>query len=66
VDPNARLTYAQMMSADPNDPGHGTKTGYDKHKCRCTKCRAANAAWMKSYRIRLADMAEVKRLEQAA
>jgi len=54
------------MNADPNHRGHGTKTGYDKHKCRCTKCRAANAAWMKSYRVRLAHKAWAERLEQAA
>ena len=66
MDTDTRLTHAESMNADPNHRGHGTKTGYDKHKCRCTKCRAANAAWMKSYRVRLAHKAWAERLEQAA
>lgn len=28
----------------PDDPRHGTTTAYDYHRCRCEKCRAANAA----------------------
>ena len=49
------LTFAEMIRSNPADPAHGTKTAYDKHKCRCVRCRAANAAWMKAYRHRLAD-----------
>jgi hypothetical protein len=28
---------------------HGTLTAYKKRKCRCTKCRAANAEWKRNH-----------------
>lgn len=29
------------MSLAPDDPRHGTYTGYNNHHCRCEACRAA-------------------------
>jgi hypothetical protein len=29
---------------DPDDPRHGTRNFYERHKCRCDRCRAVNAA----------------------
>ena len=29
---------------------HGTLTGYQHHRCRCDRCRAAHAAWSREYR----------------
>lgn len=31
---------------------HGTRQGYEKHRCRCDDCRAANTARMQTYRKR--------------
>lgn len=39
---NAR-TRMQRMLNDPNDEMHGTEYGYEKCKCRCDQCKAANA-----------------------
>lgn len=39
----------------PDDPRHGTTTGYGQHRCRCDRCRAANTAahtrWRRSVGI---------------
>ncbi len=32
------------MLDGPTDPRHGTLSGYNRHKCRCERCRAAKAA----------------------
>lgn len=29
---------------------HGTKATYDRHKCRCARCTAANTRYMREYR----------------
>jgi hypothetical protein len=31
----------------PDDPRHGTLNGYINLECRCTACRAANAAYQR-------------------
>lgn len=33
--------YVYQMQQDPNDPRHGTRTGYT-YGCRCDKCKAAS------------------------
>ena len=32
------------MLYGPDDPRHGTLTGYNRHKCHCVRCRAAKSA----------------------
>ena len=34
---------------------HGTLSGYRNHGCRCTKCRAASAAYQAEWRARPRD-----------
>jgi hypothetical protein len=34
---------AWLMIHDPTDPRHGTTNGYRNLKCRCERCRRANA-----------------------
>lgn len=31
---------------------HGTRQGYDGHRCRCPECRAANNAYHREYQAR--------------
>lgn len=39
-------------------PGwHGTKGGYDYHRCRCQACRAANTAYHRALRARKRECA---------
>lgn len=40
---------ANRIREGDGDPRHGTANGYTNHKCRCDKCRAAWAAYMKPY-----------------
>jgi hypothetical protein len=35
---------------DPRNTDHGTINAYANAKCRCLKCRAANAQYMRDYR----------------
>ena len=41
----------EAMQANPDDPRHGTKTGYE-YGCRCDDCRADAAAAMLQYQRR--------------
>lgn len=45
------MTVSEMVLANPDHIVHGTKACYDRHKCRCPKCRAANTAYMRQYRL---------------
>lgn len=43
-----RMQYATRLRSNfapltPNDPHHGTVTGYNSYRCRCADCRAAIA-----------------------
>jgi hypothetical protein len=40
-----------LVSGRLNAWEHGTRTGYDKHKCRCALCKASNAARARHYRL---------------
>lgn len=60
------MTFAEMIRANPNDPAHGHKATYDRHKCRCTTCRAANTAWMQNYRSLALIRAQGKTEQKAA
>lgn len=40
------------MTLAPDDPRHGTTTGYRAHRCRCDRCRSALADYMREYRHR--------------
>jgi hypothetical protein len=40
------------MSLDPDDPRHGTVTGYSNHDCRCASCREAWRVWSAQRRRR--------------
>ena len=50
----------------PDDPRHGTITGYISGKCRCSLCKAAAKAYRKEFRqghiesVRLAEQAYYK------
>lgn len=44
-----RKAAAQML-ADPSDPRHGTMNGYVNRRCRCDRCRDANAAYQRQRR----------------
>lgn len=50
----------------PDDPRHGTMTGYTSGKCRCSLCKAAAKAYRKEFRqghmesVRLAEQAYYK------
>lgn len=35
---------------EPDDPRHGTGTGYTYHRCRCGPCRQANTNRLRAYR----------------
>lgn len=35
------------MTLTPDDPRHGESSTYTNHKCRCEKCRAAWAAYVR-------------------
>lgn len=60
-----RLTKGEQRNVNmkPDDPRHGTMTGYVSGKCRCPLCKAAAKAYRKEYRqrhlesIRLAEKA---------
>lgn len=41
-----------LMLTDPNDPRHGTITGYGHHGCRCDPCKGANRAATRTARDR--------------
>lgn len=41
---------------------HGSYGYYKHHKCRCTPCRAANAAYTRSYRLRAGQIGKVASL----
>ena len=51
---------------NPDDPRHGTMTGYTSGKCRCSLCKAAAKAYRKEFRqshqesVRLAEQAYYK------
>jgi hypothetical protein len=34
----------------PDDPRHGTTNGYTNLGCRCARCRAAHAAYVRAHR----------------
>lgn len=36
----------------PADPRHGTQNGYTNLRCRCSKCRASNAAYCNELKLR--------------
>ena len=36
---------------------HGKKSTYDRHRCRCEECRAANTAYQRDRRKQIAAMA---------
>ena len=37
------------MKLKRGDPRHGSRNGYNNHKCRCKRCTAANAKTRKIY-----------------
>ena len=39
-----------LTDTPPEASWHGTHGGYSNHKCRCTPCRDANAAWQRGRR----------------
>lgn len=39
-----------LTDTPPQSSWHGTHGGYSNHKCRCTLCRDANAAWQRGRR----------------
>ena len=47
-----RVTLAELIVNNLDDPAHGSKSTYDRHKCRCESCRAANSNYMREYRKR--------------
>lgn len=38
------------MSLAPDDPRHGTETGYTYHRCRCDPCREAHRCYHRNRR----------------
>jgi hypothetical protein len=44
------MTFSELIRRNLNDPAHGSKATYDRHKCRCERCRQANNNYMRSYR----------------
>lgn len=38
----------RLKPLEPDDPRHGTMTGYHNHRCRCEACKAAWAAYYKA------------------
>jgi hypothetical protein len=44
------MTFSEMIRGDLSDPIHGSKATYDRHKCRCDRCRLANRNYMREYR----------------
>lgn len=52
MDAGVVVTFSELILSNLADPAHGRKATYDRHSCRCQKCRAANAAYMKQYRSR--------------
>ncbi len=40
---------------DPDDEGHGSLSFYANWGCRCPDCKAANAAYFRDYRRRVAS-----------
>lgn len=43
----------QSKTLHPDDPRHGSLTGYRRWSCRCAECRAANRDAMRAYSARL-------------
>ena len=58
-----RLSRADRIVARDGDRRHGTIGGYTNNRCRCTQCRAAWAAYVRSYRQRNPDQYQ-KHLER--
>lgn len=52
--PRAARSYLPRPTGDPSpdDPRHGTTTGYTSLKCRCDACRAAHASYSRERRRR--------------
>ena len=44
------------MTLTPDDPRHGSVTGYDRHKCRCDACRAGHAGRARARRAKTAAL----------
>jgi len=44
------MTLGELIVSNLNDPAHGSKATYDRHKCRCERCRLANRNYMREYR----------------
>lgn len=44
------MTLGELIVSNLNDPAHGSKATYDRHKCRCDRCRLANRNYMREYR----------------
>lgn len=47
-----REAIKQQMDRYPDHELHGTRTGYGYYKCRCPKCRLANADAVAEFRER--------------
>lgn len=43
------MSTREEFASTPADPRHGTLNGYNNLRCRCDRCRAANAASQREY-----------------
>lgn len=39
------MTYQRPIPLAPDDPRHGTASGYIRHRCRCQPCHEAERAY---------------------
>jgi hypothetical protein len=49
------MSTVHRMARDDGDPRHGTLNGYFNLRCRCEKCRKANAATRRRWRMGVAS-----------
>lgn len=41
-----------LVRSEKRDIPHGSKNAYDRYKCRCDQCRAANNAYQRAYQAK--------------